>query len=117
MKLKDYPNAIATSEFQLLEMESNVSHLLRNIKLIEAETDNEVAFDSSLTNEIKRKTRRSQLLDIHPQYWEYQAQLEAAKKAKDAGFIRLCELRNEFSVIKLEARERIAKLELQQPDN
>jgi len=53
------------------------------------------------------------MLDEHPNYWEQQEILAQAKAKREAVFIELCLRRNEFSVLKLERREAIARLELQ----
>jgi hypothetical protein len=90
------------------------------LKQIESEIDSAmpaagvaIAFDTTLKNDAQRKAKRSELLDEHPNYWEQQEILAQAKAKREAVFIELCLRRNEFSVLKLERREAIARLELQ----
>jgi hypothetical protein len=111
MELKEYPTAIAKLQIEIHGFDLEVSQLQKNIKLIESEVEEKVAFDSTLTNDTKRKTKRLALLEKHCSYWEYRVKLEGFKNQREFGLIELDRLRGEFSVAKLETRERIARLE------
>jgi anti-sigma-K factor RskA len=113
MNLNEYPTAIAKLQAQLTNFDLAVEQTQAMLKQIESEIDTRVAFDATLKNDAQRKAKRSELLDEHPNYWEQQEILGQTKAKREAVFIELCLRRNEFSVLKLEKREAIARLELQ----
>ena len=113
MNLNEYPTAIAKLQYQVFGFDIVIEQAQMTIKQIEAEIDSEIAFDATLRNDAQRKAKRQQLLDEHPQYWEQQEILSLNKGKRESTFIELCLRRNEFSVLKLEKREAIARLELQ----
>jgi hypothetical protein len=113
MELFEYPKKIAEVQTEIHKFDVEINSLQKNIKLVELEVDTEVSFDATLTNESKRKFRRNFLLDAHPHYWEYAETLEKLKNRREIVIISLCKLQSEFSVAKLEYREKIAKLEMQ----
>jgi hypothetical protein len=110
-QLSRYPSAIAELQVKIHGYSLEISNLQDNIRLIEVEVDCEVAFDTNLTNESKRKIRRAEILDKHPQFWEYRVKLEGLKNQKEYTAIELGKLQGEFSVAKLEKREEIARFE------
>jgi hypothetical protein len=113
MNLNEYPTAIARLQTQLTSFDLAVEHTQATLKQIESEIDSAIAFDATLKNDAQRKAKRQQLLDEHPNYWEQQEILGQARAKRESVFIELCLRRNEFSVLKLERREAIARLELQ----
>ena len=113
MNLNEYPTAIAKLQYQVFGFDIVIEQAQMTIKQIEAEIDSEIAFDATLRNDAQRKSKRQQFLDEHPQYWEQQEILNLNKSKRESTFIELCLRRNEFSVLKLEKREAIARLELQ----
>jgi hypothetical protein len=112
MKLREYPNAIANLEIEIHRINLEVSILQNNLRLIEYDIDQQIAFDTSLTNDAKRKSMRVALLEMHPEYVGYEIKLQGLKSQHQYAWIDLEKLRGEFSVSKLETRERIARLEI-----
>jgi len=113
MNLKEYPGAIAKLQIEVLDFDLLIEQTHSIVKEIEAEVDTEIAFDTNLRNDAQRKAKRQQLLDEHSNYWEKQETLTQYRRKRELIFIELCQYQNEFSVLKLERREAIARLELQ----
>jgi hypothetical protein len=113
MQLNEYPTAIAKLQAEVFDLDLLIDQTHATVKQIEAEIDSAIAFDQGLKNDAQRKARRQQLLDEHPSYWEQQQFLTQHRVKRESYFIQLCLKRNEFSVLKLEKREAIARLELQ----
>lgn len=112
MKLADYPQIIANLEIRTIQLDSNITNLETAIKDIEAEIDEAIAFSGEYKNDAQRKSARIKLLKEHPQYWEKTEELKNFKVERDMENVELCRIRAEFSIMKLEKREAIAKLEL-----
>ncbi|MEI2582360.1 hypothetical protein [Scytonema sp. PRP1] len=122
MNLNEYPTAIAKLQAEVFDLDQLIDQTCTTTKQIEAEIDSAIAqgavaepiaFDAALRNDAQRKAKRQQLLDEHPNYWEQQEILSQYRSKREQAFIQLCLKRNEFSVLKLEKRESIARLELQ----
>jgi len=122
MNLNEYPTAIAKLQAEVFDLDLLIDQTHATVKQIEAEIDSAkparaggyaIAFDAALRNDAQRKAKRQQLLDEHPNYWEQQEILNQYRSKREQTFIQLCLKRNEFSVLKLEKRESIARLELQ----
>lgn len=113
MNLNEYPQAIAKLQTQLCNLDFAVEQAQATLKQIEAEIDSNIAFDKELRNDSQRKAARITMLDNHSNYWEQQEILSQVKAKREQVYIELGLRRNEFSVLKLERREAIARLELQ----
>ena len=113
MQLKEYPKAIARLQNQTFNFDQAIERIQKTIKDIELEIDSHGAFNPELRNDTQRKAKRKSMLDFHPNYWEQQEILNQTKAKREQVYIELCLRRNEFSLLKLERREAIAKLELQ----
>lgn len=113
MKLAEYPQAIASLQFQILDFDQHIITLTESVKVFEAEIDKEIAFDSNLKNDAQRKARRIELQQTDGDYYSASRQLLEAKSKRDLLQIQLELLRNQFSLLKLEKREAIARLEAQ----
>lgn len=111
LDLRKYPNAIATLQLEINQLDLEVSILQGSLRLVEYDIDQQIAFDTSLTNDAKRKSMRTALLEMHPHYAEYEEKLGDLKNQRQLNLIELDRLLQEFAVAKLEARERIARLE------
>lgn len=109
--LQKYPNAIAKLEIAIHQLDQEISVSQSSLKLVEYDIDQQIAFDTSLTNDAKRKAMRVALLEMHPEYSNYEDKLEVFKNQRTLDLIELDKLRGEFSIAKLEVRERIARLE------
>lgn len=113
MNLNEYPSAIAKLQAQLFSLELAIEETQATLKQIEAEIDLNIAFDKELRNDSQRKAARQQQLEEHLHYWEQQEILGQTRAKRETVLIELGLRKNEFSVLKLEKREAIARLELQ----
>jgi hypothetical protein len=113
MNFNEYPQVIAKLQAEVFGLDLAIEQTYITIKQIEADIDSQVAFDATLRNDSQRKAKRQELLDEHSYYWEHQEILSQYRSKREQLFIELCLKRNEFSVLKLEKREAIARLELQ----
>ena len=111
LDLRKYPSAIAELEIKIHRLDQEIAISQNNLKLVEYDIDQQVAFDASLSNDAKRKAMRVALLEMHPEYSNYEDKLEVFKNQRTLDLIEIDKLRGEFSVAKLEARERIARHE------
>ena len=113
MNLNEYPQVIAKLQAEVFGLDLTIEQTHAIVKQIEADVDSQIAFDAALRNDAQRKAKRQQLIDEHPHYWEHQEILGQYRSKREQHFIELCLRRNEFSILKLEKREAIARLELQ----
>lgn len=113
MQLKDYPQAIAHIQRQILDLDQNLIGLTESVKIFEAEIDKVIAFDTSLKNDTQRKAKRIELQQTDGDFYSASLLLKQTKKKRNSVEIDLELLRNQFSVLKLEKREAIARLENQ----
>lgn len=110
MELSQFPQAIADAERLLLKTIQGVNSLKEVIEFFDREISYAIAFDPDLKNDTQRKVRRGEMQADQ----QYQDKLNALKRAEDMRAAQQIEadyLKNSFSVAKIEARERIAKLE------
>ena len=111
MNLYDYPQVIANLQQRLFSLDCSLLEAQKIIAAIQVESDAKVAFSDEFRNDAQRKAARQKFLDNHPRLWEHQEFYETTKRAREKVRIEL-ELRcNEFSVLKLQRRENIARLE------
>ncbi|PHJ69200.1 hypothetical protein VF14_03445 [Nostoc linckia z18] len=110
MLLNEYPSAIASVQSRIHELDVQIERLHQVIKQIESQVDSAIAFDESLRNDAQRKAKRQQFLEAHQSYWELQEDISDARAGREINHIELCRLRDEFSVLKLEKQENIARL-------
>jgi hypothetical protein len=113
MNLNEYPQVIAKLQAEVFGLDLTIEQTHAIVKQIEADVDSQIAFDAALRNDAQRKAKRQQLIDEHLHYWEHQEILGQYRSKREQHFIELCLRRNEFSILKLEKREAIARLELQ----
>lgn len=110
-KLSDFPACISQAQLELLSQERHVRLLQEAIAQRQADIENAVAFDASLTNDAKRKARKAELMATD-EYQQWQQDLQIAQDKRTELQIGLELLRNQFTVLKLERREAIAHLEV-----
>ena len=110
MKLHQYPQVIAEIELKILNASCQLEIQTEHISFMDGEIEVEIASNSSLTNEQHRQAKRLELRQ-QPDYLESLAKLKAIKEQREKLTIKLNQLRNEFSVAKLETRMTIAQLE------
>jgi hypothetical protein len=110
--IKDFPAAIARTQNQILAEDRHVRNLQEDTANLTAQIDATIAFDQELKNDAQRKAMRLKLMNCD-EYQERLSDLQIAQDKRTSLQIQLELLRNEFSILKLEQRERIAEMELQ----
>jgi len=113
MKLSDYPSAIATLQTRILSAAAQVRQHKESVAFQLNAIDRAIAFDESLKNEQQRKAKRSQLIETDMDYLVSVRGQRQAEECLAKLEIELEQKRSEFSVLKLQKREAIAKIELQ----
>lgn len=112
MKLNDYPQAIATLQRQILDLDQDLIGLTETLSILGVELEKQIVSDPSLTNDTKRKARRLELQQSDIDYCKAANELRKAQVERERLDIDLQLLRNQFSVLKLEERRMIAQMEL-----
>ena len=108
--LNKYPQEIATLTYQVVELGTQIRNMRSAIADIESEIDSCIAF-GEFKNDAQRKAAKSQMLKEHKDYSQMCEQLQALIDKQAHTEINLNLIKNRFSIAKLEARERIAKME------
>lgn len=106
-----YPMAIAARQQTLLKIDQDCRSLQATLDQRTAEIEEMVAFDKTLTNDAKRRSLKTQLL-AEPAHQELLHRLQSMQDARVSTEIELTLLTNQFSVLKLQARQAIARLEV-----
>ncbi|MGK7895079.1 MAG: hypothetical protein AB4372_16025 [Xenococcus sp. (in: cyanobacteria)] len=110
LKLNQFPNKIAEAETKILGLAHQVTIHKENLSFMDGEIELAIAFNKELKNEQQRKTKRLELKQ-EPDYLQAKASLTEATEKRDKAQIELNLIRNQFSVAKLEMRQKIANLE------
>ena len=110
MNLSTFPHAIATASYELLALGTKIHNVRSAILDIESEVDSAIAF-GDFKNDSQRKAGKAQMLKNHESYSAFSDQLQALTDEYSRAEINLSLIKNNFSIRKLEARERIAKME------
>lgn len=110
LKLEEYPNAIALAEKTLIERVGTIEILRLELKRLEHHLDAEIAFDEELKNDAQRKARKLQLL-ADSNYSDMESQLQTYLELRAFLESNVNKLKNEFTVFKLQLREKIAQLQ------
>lgn len=110
-QIYDYPELIAQLEREYYQDFKIKRKIEEKINLFNAELELEIANDSSLRNEGMRKAQKTISQQTNKQYQDLLAQLEKAEHREKVSLITLERYKREFSVLKLEAKNAIAKLE------
>ena len=110
MNLSTFPHAIATASYELLALGTKIRNVRSAILDIEAEVDQAIAF-SDLKNEAQRKSTKAQMLKDHESYTDFATRLQELTDDYSRADVGLNLIKNNFTIGKLEARERIAKME------
>lgn len=111
MNLSSFPHAIATAQQKLLNIGRNITIIRNHLLLEENSIDQAIAFSSDFKNDSQRKTAKIQMLNESNLYQSMTKQLADLTEQYNRADINLQLVKNNFTVAKLEARERIAKLE------
>ena len=111
MQLSNFPHAIATAQQKLLNLGKEIA-ITRNALLFEEnQIDQAIAFSSDFKNDSQRKTAKAQMLQESEQYQSLSQKLIDLTNKYNRADINLQLVKNNFTVAKLEMRERIAKME------
>jgi hypothetical protein len=108
--LNRLPQAIADQSYKMLALDEEIRHCREIIATYDSEIDNAIAF-GEFKNDAQRKAAKSQMILENEALQANVKCLQALTTSRDKGAIELGLLRDRFSIAKLEARERIAKIE------
>ncbi|MGA9382702.1 MAG: hypothetical protein WBV73_28405 [Phormidium sp.] len=109
LKLSDYPVAIARTAQAIAELDYELSALRQVISAFECKADLIVGTDANLKNDTQRKAWRFELLQVNQEYQKAQELSAKLATEKTSAVAHLEYLRNQFSVVKLEAKLMIAQ--------
>ena len=113
LSLEDYPNEMVKKRRAILKLDQQIRQLSETLATFSDQIDQLVAFDAELTNEAQRKAKRAELRQQDQGYVVALAALRKVEDQKSDLEIDLKFLSEEFSVLKLQWRERLAQLQLQ----
>jgi hypothetical protein len=111
MKLSNFPHAIATAQQKLLNLGKDIASARNALLLEENSIDQAIAFSSDFKNDSQRKTAKAQMLQESALYQSLTQNLADITDKYNRVDINLQLVKNNFTVAKLEMRERIAKME------
>jgi len=111
MKLSNFPHAIATAQQKLLNLGKDLTIVRNQLLLEENSIDQAIAFSSDFKNDSQRKTAKAQMLQESALYQSLTQNLADLTDKYNRVDINLQLVKNNFTVAKLEMRERIAKME------
>jgi hypothetical protein len=111
MNLSTFPHAIATAQQKLLNLGRDITIVRNHLLLEENSIDQAIAFSSDFKNDSQRKTARQQMLQESNLYQSLSQQLIDLQEKYARADINLQLVKNNFTVAKLEMREKIAKME------
>jgi hypothetical protein len=113
MHLKQYPNAIALKQTELMELRQTIAQVRGEMAAHEIEIDRAIAFDSELKNDGQRKTKRAELVRADAELVQLQSQLAELDYTREKADIELNLLINKLAIAKLEKRQTIVQMELE----
>jgi hypothetical protein len=108
MQLSQYPEAIATAAKSVVMLDQTIAEYRDAVNAIELEVDLTVQFDGDLKNAEQRKARKSEVLAVHDEHQIKVRLIAKAQHDRAIAAIVLEQRRNEFAVLKLETRLKIA---------
>ena len=111
MNLSTFPHAISTAQQKLLNLGRDMTIIRNGLLLEENQIDQAIAFSSDFKNDNQRKTAKVQMLQESEKYGCLSQNLVDLTDKYNRADINLQLVKNNFTVGKLEARERIAKME------
>jgi hypothetical protein len=113
MNINEYPLTIAKLERQILSQTQAARRINETINVLHSKVERAIAFDESLKNDAQRKSRRLELLNDIAEYQDCLDKLMEIQDKQKELEIDLNYYRAQFTIKKLELRDRIAKAELQ----
>ena len=111
LDLNDYPNEIAVKRRELLKLEQTIRRLSETATTFADQIDQMVAFDAELSNEAQRRAKKAQLRQSDEGYIQASKALADVQDQKAEIEIDLQLLRDQFGLLKLHERERLAHIE------
>ncbi len=111
MHLKQYPNAIAEKQTELLELRQTIRQVKEAIAGRETDIDREIAFNQDLKNDGQRKAKRAELVRTDLDLLALMQRLDDLDDQQQQAEIDLTLLLNKFAIAKLEKRQTIAQME------
>lgn len=113
MQLNEYPQAIADLQQELLHIDQHLRQARESVAFCLNAIDRAIAFNQELKNDPQRKAKRTDLMERDGDMIQASTQVKRLEDLKAELEIDLSLLRNTFSLLKLERREAIARLESQ----
>lgn len=107
MKLNEYPQQIYQQQLKIHHWEQQIEIHTEQLMFMDADIENAIALDKDLKNDQQRKAKRLEMQQ-HPDYLQIKTQLKEAKEKRILESIYLDLMCNQFSVLKLEERRKIA---------
>jgi hypothetical protein len=111
MNLSTFPHAIADAQTKLLKLGRELAIVRNALTLEEMEIDKAIAFSPEFKNDTQRKAAKSGMLQESSKYQDLITLFDELNEKYQLADIDLQLIKNNFAVNKLEARERIAKME------
>ncbi len=112
MKFSEYPRAIAEVEKELLRLVRDLRRVQEAINNSVNQAERAIAFDAELKNDAQRKAKRLELLGADKRYGSAMAMAGRMGDRKAELEIDLGFYRAQFSVLKLQIRDRISQAEM-----
>ena len=112
MQLKDYPQAIADLEKELIQIDRRISAGREQVAICLNVIDRQIAFNQELKNDAQRKAKRTELMETDADYITVSLELKKAEAVRAELEVDLNLLTRTFSILKLERREAIARMEV-----
>ena len=109
--LHDYPGVIADTEDDYYHDKQARKAVEERIAYFDCELELDIATNTDLRNEQMRKAFKIKTQQESDEYLELQAELEKAEKREIKTLISLERHKREYSVLKLEKREAIARMQ------
>jgi hypothetical protein len=109
----EYPRAIADVQQEILHVTQLLRQHREGVMFCLNAIDRVIAFDNDLKNDTQRKTKRAYLMETDPDYIKASNEVKRLEDLKGELDIDLQLYRDTFSVLRLNRREEIARLELQ----
>jgi hypothetical protein len=113
MNINEYPLTIAKIERQILSQTQAARRIQETINILHSKVEQAIAFDESLKNDSQRKSKKIELLNDIAEYQDCLNKLIEIQDKQKGLEIDLNYYRSQFTVKKLEYRDRITNAELQ----
>lgn len=108
--LATFPQRIADQSYKLLIFDGTIRDAREAIAIFESGIDSEIAF-GEFKNDGQRKVAKAQMMGENQALQDLLISLRGLTTERDKSAIEFALLKDSFSIRKLEARERIAKIE------